>query len=61
MTKQSFYSKDYYLDNKSAMFYNNGLLARLLGYDVLHTDMSLLDFESHEYLILNAGVLTVCK
>ena len=61
LSKQSFYGKNYYLDKKDAIFYNSGLLARLLGYDVLYTDMSLENYENHEYLIVNAGVLAVCK
>lgn len=56
--------KKYYKNKIAAIFYNRGLSAKLLGYDVLHSVASLRDFfsqEEEEYLILNAGVLWVCK
>lgn len=56
--------KRYYKDKKAAVFYNCGLSARLLGYDALHSIDFLRNFVSEkeeEYLILNAGVLAVCK
>lgn len=56
--------KRYYRNKKAAVFYNFGLLAKLLGYDALHSMDFLSPFaneKEEEYLILNAGVLKVCK
>lgn len=56
--------KRYYKNKKAAMFYNFGLLAKLLGYDALHSTDFLGTFaneKEEEYLVLNAGVLKVCK
>lgn len=52
----------YFTNKKVAMVNNHGLLARLMGFDVLHTDEfdEMLDMEIQEYLVLDAGVLAVC-
>lgn len=56
--------KKYYKDKKAAIFYNSGLLAKLLGYDAIRSIDYLSTFaneKEEEYLILNASVLTLCK
>ena len=56
--------KNYYKNKIAAIFYNYGLTAKLLGYDALHSVALLRNFVSEkeeEYLILNAGILAVCK
>lgn len=53
----------YFKDKKAALFYNNGLLANFLGYDILYTNEfdNELGVDIQEYLILNYGVLKVCN
>ena len=52
----------YFTDNKVALFFNDGLLTKLLGYNVLHTDEydEELKVDIAEYLIVDSGVLTIC-
>ena len=52
----------YFIDNKAALFFNDGLLTKLLGYNVLHTDKydEELKVDIAEYLIVDTGVLTIC-
>jgi len=54
--------KKYFTTNKSAVFYNSGLLTKLLGFDVLHTYDFLSDFihsKQDEYLIVNTSVINI--
>lgn len=55
--------KYYFKDKEAAILHNSGLLAKLMGYDVLHTDE--IDEQSgcdiQEHLILDAKVLKVCN
>ncbi len=53
--------KKYFKDKKAALYYNSGLMAKLLGYDVLHTDEydDELKVDIQEYLILNSDVITI--
>ena len=51
----------YFKDKKAALYYNSGLLAKLLGYNVLYTDEydQELKVNIQEYLILDPGVITI--
>ena len=51
----------YFKDKKVALYYNFGLLAKLLGYSVLHTDEydKELKVDIQEYLILDPRVITI--
>ena len=54
--------KRYFKENKASVFYNSGLLAKLLGFDVLHTIdylSDMIDYKEEEYLVVNAKVLSV--
>lgn len=54
----------YFKENKAAVFYNSGLLANLLGFDVLHSIDYLRDDtnkKEEEYLIVNSKILSVLK
>lgn len=53
----------YFKDKKAALFYNDGLIANLLGYDILYTNEfdNELSVDIQEYLVLNYGVLKVCN
>ena len=54
--------KKYYKSNKACVWFNSGLLAKLMGYDVLYTKGSLRDFfmgEEEEYLIVNPDILYI--
>ena len=53
--------KRYYFNKVAAVLSNSGLLAKFLGYDVLHSKDFLWDKEEEEYLVLDAGVLTLLK
>ena len=56
--------KRYYLNKAAAVFNNSGLLARFLDFDVLHSKDFLwdsLEEKDEEYLVLDAGVLTVFR
>lgn len=57
--------KRYYKSNKAYVWFNSGLLAKLLGYDVLYTkDLLSKDYEfgnEEEYLIINANILNVLQ
>lgn len=48
--------KRYFKENKASVFYNSGLLTKLLGFDVLHSIDYLsdtVDYKEEEYLIMN--------
>jgi len=52
--------KKYFIKNKAWVWFNNGLLTRLLNYDVLHcTDFlrDFVDFKEEEFLIVNTGII----
>lgn len=54
--------KKFYITNKSCVWFNNGLLTKLLGYDVLRCVDFLrdfVDFKEEEYLIVNAQILKI--
>lgn len=54
--------KRYFIENKAAIFYNSGLLAKLLGFDVLHSIDYLSDnigIKEEEYLIIDPKVLNI--
>ena len=54
--------KRYFKENKASVFYNSGLLTKLLGFDVLHTIdylSDMIDHKEEEYLVINAKVLSV--
>lgn len=53
--------KKYFKDKKAALYYNSGLLAKLLGYDVLHTDEydEELKVDIQEYLILDPEIISI--
>ena len=56
--------KKYFKTNKSAIWYNSGLLTKLLGFDVLHANDYLSDFidsKQDEYLIVNPNILNILK
>ena len=58
-------TKKYYKSNKAYVWFNSGLLTKLLGYDVLYTK-DLLSKEcgsgdEEEYLIINANILSVLQ
>lgn len=56
--------KKFFKTNNAAVFYNSGLLAKLLGFDVLHTTGYLrdfVDFQEEEYLVINPGILSILK
>lgn len=59
-------SKNIRKSKMSAVLHNNGLLAKLVGYDILHShycgDVDSTDgVYTQEYLILDPGVLTISK
>lgn len=56
-------SKKYFKDKKISLFYNSGVLTKLLGYDALHTDEfdAELGFDIMEYLVVNPDILTICN
>lgn len=52
--------KKYYRTNKSYIWFNAGLLAKLLGYDILHSTDFLrecISFKEEEYLIVNPSLI----
>lgn len=54
--------KRYFKENKASVFYNSGLLTKLLGFDVLHSIDYLsdtVDYKEEEYLIINSRVLCI--
>ena len=54
--------KKYFKENKASVFYNSGLLCKLLGFDVLHSVDYLRSFvkmKEEEYLITNPKILSV--
>ena len=54
--------KKFYVTNKSCVWFNNGLLTKLLGYDVLYCVDFLRDFvdvKEEEYLIVNTQILKI--
>lgn len=54
--------KKYFTSNKAYVWFNSGLLARLMGYDVLYTVDALSESyvdPAEEYLIVNPNVLNV--
>ena len=54
--------KMFFKTNKAALFYNSGLLTKLLGFDALHTVDCLRDFvnfKEEEYLVVNPKILSV--
>lgn len=54
--------KRYFKENKASVFYNSGLLCKLLGFDVLHSTDYLSDnteIKEEEYLIVEPKVLSV--
>ena len=54
---------EYFKDKKAALFYNDGLIANFLGYDILYTNEfdNELGVDIQEYLVLNYEVLKVCN
>ncbi len=56
--------KRYYKSNKAYVWFNSGLLTKLMGFDILYTNGSLRDFfvgTEDEYLIVNPNILNVLK
>lgn len=57
--------KRYYKSNKAYVWFNSGLLTKLLGYDVLYTkDLLSKDYgfgNEEEYLIINTNILSVLQ
>ena len=56
--------KKYYTSNKAYVWFNSGLLAKLMGFDILYTNGSLRNFfigNEEEYLIVNPNVLKVLQ
>ena len=56
--------KKYYKSNKAYVWFNSGLLTKLMGFDILYTTGSLRDFfvgTEDEYLIVNPNILNVLK
>ena len=56
--------KKYFKTNKSAVWYNSGLLTKLFGFDALYANDYLSDFidsKQDEYLIVNPGVLNIVE
>ena len=56
--------KKYYKSNKAYVWFNSGLLTKLMGFDILYTNGSLRDFfvgTEDEYLIVNPNILNVLK
>lgn len=56
--------KRYYTTNKSHVWFNSGLLTKLMGYDALHSIDYLRKFatsKEEEYLIVNTSVLNILK
>lgn len=56
--------KKYYKSNKAYVWFNSGLLTKLIGYDVLYTNGLLRNFfigNEEEYLIVNPNVLKVLQ
>lgn len=56
--------KKYFKTNKSYVWYNSGLLTKLLGFDALHSFDYLSDFinsRQDEYLIVNTSVLNIIE
>ncbi len=54
--------KKYFKTNKAAIFYNSGLLTKLLGFDVLHSKDFLNEvtkFKKDEYLVVNTKLLGI--
>ncbi len=54
--------KRYFKNNKAAIFYNSGLLAKLLGFDILYSIDYLRNFvgyKEEEYLIVNPEILSI--
>ena len=54
--------KRYFKENKASVFYNSGLLCKLLGFDVLHSTDYLSDnvgIKEEEYLIVEPKILSV--
>ena len=54
--------KRYFKENKASVFYDSGLLAKLLDFDVLHSIDYLSDIDDYkeeEYLVINANVLSI--
>lgn len=54
--------KRYFKENKASVFYNSGLLTKLLGFDVLHSIDYLsdtVDYKEEEYLIINSRVVYI--
>ena len=54
--------KRYFKENKASVFYNSGLLTKLLGFDVLHSIDYLsntVDYKEEEYLVINAKVVSI--
>ena len=52
----------YYKSNKAYVWFNSGILTKLMGFDILYTNGSLRDFfvgTEEEYLIVNPSVLNV--
>ena len=61
--KQTFINKNstnkLFKDNKAAMFYNSGLLTKLLGFDCLHVSTSSLEYNTNQYLVVKTDNLYV--
>ena len=54
--------KRYFKSNKASIFYNSGLLAKLLGFDALHSIDYLSDevaYKEEEYLIVNPKIIYI--
>lgn len=54
--------KRYFKENKASVFYNSGLLTKLLGFDVLHSIdylSDIVDYKEEEYLVINAKIVSI--
>ncbi len=54
--------KRYFKSNKASIFYNSGLLTKLLGFDTLHSIDYLSDevaYKEEEYLIVNPKIIYI--
>ena len=64
-SKQTFINKNsennLFKNNKAALFYNSGLLTKLLGFDCLHVSTSRLEHNTSEYLIVKTDNLYILK
>lgn len=61
--KQTFIDKNstnkLFKNNKAALFYNSGLLTKLLGFDCLHVSTSSLEYNTNEYLVVKTDSLYI--